>query len=53
MYDKPGSYEVRLPVTAPEKMILVLGMTTEKGLYYEDVIPVSSVSHSIFFTFLL
>ena len=43
-YTAPGTYEVRLPVSPPEEMILVIGMTTEKGLYYEDVFPVRTIS---------
>lgn len=35
-YNEPGRYSLTIPVSPPEEMILVVGMTTKHGLYYED-----------------
>ncbi len=32
--------QVRLPVKPPEELLLLVSMTTEHGLYFEDVLPV-------------
>jgi len=40
-YEKPGRYRIDIPVSPPVSMILVLSMTTEHGLYFEDTMPLA------------
>lgn len=40
-YDAPGRYKLDVPMSPPESVSLVLGMTNEHGQYFEDVIAVS------------
>jgi hypothetical protein len=40
-YDRPGRYSLQVPMSPPESVSLVLGMTNEHGQYYEDVVAVS------------
>ena len=40
-YLEPGRYTVQLPISAPDSGLLVVGMTTEHGLYFEDTVWVS------------
>lgn len=40
-FDSPGRYTIRVPVSPPESMVLVIGMKNEYGQYFEDVAPVS------------
>jgi hypothetical protein len=40
-YSKPGRYSLHIDVSPPEAMTLVIGMTTEHGLYYEDTVWIS------------
>ena len=41
-FSKPGRYTLKIPVSPPESMNLVIGMKNEHGQYYEEVIYVSS-----------
>ena len=41
-YRKPGRYTVRVPVEAPEKMTLVIGLLNDRGQYFEDAVAVSN-----------
>lgn len=40
-FTKPGRYTMSIPVSPPEVSTYVIGMTTEHGIYYEDVITVA------------
>lgn len=40
-YSSPGRYTVTIPVSPPQVATYCLGMTTEHGQYYEDVVTVS------------
>ncbi len=40
-YTRPGRYTVHLPVAPPEEFLLVVGLTNEHGLYFEDSLPVA------------
>ena len=40
-FTKPGRYTINIPVSPPEVSTYVIGMTTEHGIYYEDVVTVS------------
>ena len=37
-YQEPGRYTVQLPITPPDSGLLVISMTTEHGLYFEDTV---------------
>ena len=40
-FTKPGRYSIDIPVSPPLAMTLVISMTTEHGLYYEDTMPLA------------
>lgn len=40
-FSRPGRYSVRIPVAPPGEDSLVLGMTTDHGLYFEDHVDVA------------
>lgn len=40
-FTEPGRYTALLHVAPPETITLVVGLTTQLGLYYEDVVTVS------------
>lgn len=40
-FDRPGRYTIFVPVSPPESMVLIIGMTNEHGQYFEDSASVS------------
>ena len=40
-YTTPGRYTIEVPVSPPDTMTLVIGMTNEHGQYFEDAVYVS------------
>jgi hypothetical protein len=39
-YSRPGRYTIQLPLSPPEKTLLVVGMTTDHAEYFEETLVV-------------
>jgi hypothetical protein len=40
VYSRAGRYTIQLPLSPPEKSLLVVGMTTDRGEYHEETLMV-------------